>query len=213
MLRLAEAEQAPARTVDDGAGRDHLRVKPRPPRQETVEEPAMPIRPVHHRGDAETPSVRHDILFRCWPWGRHSLCRKTDAVTNAPGGLPRRAWSACPRTARHGSARLGSARLGMDELGGPTLAGKDPVVRRVIAVEKNVARARACEPLYTAARRVGLKFGMRSPSVPCFATFPVSDQLSGVFYCGRPSRDQSKKQRHGVNRRLARPGRPSVADR
>ena len=49
-----------------------------------------------------------------------------------------------PAYAPHGTARLGSARLGsMDELGGPTLAGKDPVVRRVIAVEKTwLARPR-----------------------------------------------------------------------
>ena len=46
--------------------------------------------------------------------------------------LPFRAWSACLRTAR----------LGMDEFGGPTLAGKDPVVRRLIAVEKRGARPR-----------------------------------------------------------------------
>jgi len=57
-----------------------------------------------------------------------------------------------PAYAPHGSARLGSARLGMDELGGPTLAGKDPVVRRVIAVEKTW---RAPAPVNRFTRRPG----------------------------------------------------------
>ena len=37
--------------MKDGPGRQHLRVKLRTPRQQTMEDAAMPVGPVHHRGD------------------------------------------------------------------------------------------------------------------------------------------------------------------
>jgi hypothetical protein len=53
MLRGIEGEQAVSMPVHHGLRRHHLRVQPRAPRQQPVEEPAMPIRPVHHGSDAE----------------------------------------------------------------------------------------------------------------------------------------------------------------
>jgi hypothetical protein len=40
--------------MDDGARRQHLRVKPRPPRHQAMEDAAMPVGPIHHRGDGKT---------------------------------------------------------------------------------------------------------------------------------------------------------------
>ena len=48
-----ETEQALPIAVKHGARRQHLRVKPRPPRQQAMEHPAMPVGPVHHRSDGE----------------------------------------------------------------------------------------------------------------------------------------------------------------
>ena len=45
------AEQPLAVAVDDRLGGDHLGVEQRAPRQQTMEDAAMPVRPVHHRGD------------------------------------------------------------------------------------------------------------------------------------------------------------------
>ncbi len=49
MLRVIEAEQAVASTLDDRIGHNHLGVEQRLARQLAMEEPAMPVRPVHHR--------------------------------------------------------------------------------------------------------------------------------------------------------------------
>ena len=49
MLAGIEAEQPPAIAMKDGAGRQHLRVKPRTPRHQTMEDAAMPVGPIHHR--------------------------------------------------------------------------------------------------------------------------------------------------------------------
>ena len=54
MLAGIEAKQPPAITMEDGARRQHLRIKPRPARHEAVEDAAMPVGPVHHGGDGET---------------------------------------------------------------------------------------------------------------------------------------------------------------
>ena len=53
MLLGRIADQALAVAVNDGARRHHLGVEQRAPRHEAVEEPAMPVRPVHHGRDAE----------------------------------------------------------------------------------------------------------------------------------------------------------------
>jgi hypothetical protein len=51
LLMRAKADDARAVAVDHGAGRHHLGIKARPPRQDAMEGAAMPIRPVHHRGN------------------------------------------------------------------------------------------------------------------------------------------------------------------
>ena len=59
VLESVKAEQPLAITVDHGAGRDHLGIEHRPAREQPMEEPAMPVRPFHHRGDAEAaPGLR-----------------------------------------------------------------------------------------------------------------------------------------------------------
>ena len=53
MLVGCEAEQARAIAVQDGVGGDHLGVEERMAREPAMEGPAVPVRPIHHRGDAE----------------------------------------------------------------------------------------------------------------------------------------------------------------
>ena len=53
MFAGIEAEQPTAIAMNDGAGRQHLRVKPGTPRHQAMEDAAMPVGPVHHRGDRE----------------------------------------------------------------------------------------------------------------------------------------------------------------
>ena len=53
MLLGAERQQPLAVAMQDRLRRHHLGVEPRAPRQQPMEEPAMPIRPIHHGRDAE----------------------------------------------------------------------------------------------------------------------------------------------------------------
>ncbi len=55
MLGRVEAQQLLAVAMDHRPGGDHLGIEQRPARQQTVEQPAMPVGPVHHRGNAEAP--------------------------------------------------------------------------------------------------------------------------------------------------------------
>src|SRR3546814_2758077 len=60
MLLGREAEQPGTVAEAHGVGGHHLGVQQRAPRQVTVERPAMPVGPIHHRGDAEaTGEVVH----------------------------------------------------------------------------------------------------------------------------------------------------------
>ncbi len=47
------------------AGRDHLGVEQRAARQQAMEEPAMPVRPVHHRRDGEDIFLIRQCLTLC----------------------------------------------------------------------------------------------------------------------------------------------------
>ena len=53
LLSRIEPEQPLAIAVHDRRTRNHLGIKQRPRRQPPMERPAMPVRPIHHRGDAE----------------------------------------------------------------------------------------------------------------------------------------------------------------
>ena len=53
-----KAQQPRAIAVQDRAGSDHFSIDQRAPRQQTMEEPAVPISPFHHRSDTETPIHR-----------------------------------------------------------------------------------------------------------------------------------------------------------
>ena len=57
MLDLVHAEQARAVAVQDGRGGHHLGVEQRMTRELAVEGPAVPVRPIHHRSDAEFISL------------------------------------------------------------------------------------------------------------------------------------------------------------
>ena len=55
VIVVDDGPEISTRTVAEahGVGGHHLGVQQRAPRQVTVEHPAMPVGPVHHRGDAE----------------------------------------------------------------------------------------------------------------------------------------------------------------
>ena len=53
LLERIEAEQPLALPVDHRVGNHHLGVKQRAPRQLAMQEPAMPVRPIHHRRDGK----------------------------------------------------------------------------------------------------------------------------------------------------------------
>src|SRR6266852_3090829 len=57
MLRRIEAEQARAIAAQHRARRDHLGIDQRAAREQAVEEPAVPVGPLHHGGDAEARNV------------------------------------------------------------------------------------------------------------------------------------------------------------
>ena len=47
-------EQPLTVTMDDRARGHHLGIKPRAARQQAMEDAAMPVSPIHHRGDGES---------------------------------------------------------------------------------------------------------------------------------------------------------------
>ena len=51
MLGRVETQQPRPVAVQHRARREHLGIKQRPPRQQPMEEPAMPVGPFHHRRD------------------------------------------------------------------------------------------------------------------------------------------------------------------
>jgi len=70
----------PTIAVQDSVRRYHLRVEQRPPRQQSMEEPAVPIRPLHHRRDGEPMRISpHSAAFR----GLHSRLRPHSMVVDA----------------------------------------------------------------------------------------------------------------------------------
>ena len=54
MLGRVEVEVVRHVAVRERGCRDHLRIEARAPRDQAEEVPAMPVRPVHHRGNAES---------------------------------------------------------------------------------------------------------------------------------------------------------------
>jgi hypothetical protein len=48
--RIVTQEPRPV-AVQHSAGGQHLRIEQRPARQQPMEEPAVPVRPFHHRSD------------------------------------------------------------------------------------------------------------------------------------------------------------------
>jgi hypothetical protein len=62
MLARIEAKQPLTVAMDDGAGRQHLGVKPSAPRQKTMEDAAMPVCPIHHRA-----TEKYDYIPMLYP--------------------------------------------------------------------------------------------------------------------------------------------------
>ena len=76
-----EAEQPLAIAMEHRVGRHHLGVEQRAPRQQAMEEPAMPVRPIHHGRDTESMVQGHyRISFRPHGHRRDML----DANVRAP---------------------------------------------------------------------------------------------------------------------------------
>src|SRR5207237_3266586 len=65
MLAWIETEQPPAVTMNDGAGRQHLRIEPRAPTHQTVEDAAMPVRPIHHGCHGKAIVLRFQRFTLC----------------------------------------------------------------------------------------------------------------------------------------------------
>ncbi len=65
MLGRIEVEMPRDVAVQQRAGRDHLGVEPRVPRDEAQEVPAVPVGPVEHRGDAEAVRRAPCARFAC----------------------------------------------------------------------------------------------------------------------------------------------------
>ena len=80
MLGGVEAEQPLAIAMEHRAGGDHLGIEQRAPRQQAVEEPAVPVGPVHHRRDGEAPGRQlvHALERQC------SICRMPKRSTWVP---------------------------------------------------------------------------------------------------------------------------------
>src|SRR6202035_2684094 len=53
MLGRVETQKPRPVAMQHRAGREHLGIKQRAPRQQAMEEPAMPVGPFHHRSDGE----------------------------------------------------------------------------------------------------------------------------------------------------------------
>ena len=57
MLERVKADQFFARSEYNGVGGHHFGVEPRAAREQAMEEPAMPVRPIHHRRHGKAPEV------------------------------------------------------------------------------------------------------------------------------------------------------------
>src|SRR5580704_6887694 len=89
--------------MEHRTGGDHLGVKQRPPRQQPVEIPAVPVGPLHHGSDAET--MRGGVQAR-----RSGLARSAFA-----GGVQRGLYaSALKRSARERPARAAGSTFAPD---------------------------------------------------------------------------------------------------
>ena len=131
MFRRREAEMPLQIAVQDGAGVDHLGVEQGAGCQQTVEVAAVPIRPVHHRRDAEA-AVQHRPKPRSRP---------------AP-------W----RRPVHGSSRLrpgaiGASRAGSGDAATIRPAPGYPMANALDGLRAHGALAAGCSPLDRQAHR------------------------------------------------------------
>ncbi len=64
MFACVETQEPLAITMKNGASGQHLRVQPATPRHQTMEDAAMPVGPVHHRGDGKSPLTDTATFFQ-----------------------------------------------------------------------------------------------------------------------------------------------------
>ena len=107
MLGRVERKQARAVAAQHRAGRDHLGVEQRAAREQAMEEPAMPVRPFHHRCDREA-SVQAEPQTRC------------DGCTRGPCSLRFRSRHPCAPDAISGLDRAGRTRRARSPSAGPS---------------------------------------------------------------------------------------------
>ncbi len=74
MLAGIEAEQSRPVAVDHGTGGQHLRIEPRPPRHQAMEDPAMPVGPVHHRSHGKEIVLRFQLFTLHFQWDEARTC-------------------------------------------------------------------------------------------------------------------------------------------
>ena len=82
MLGCIEIQQTRAIAMQDRAGRHHLGIQTRIGAQQTMEEPAMPVGPVHHGRNTEAPG-RHfrDLMLSCRACGDPSHTHLFPAIS------------------------------------------------------------------------------------------------------------------------------------
>jgi hypothetical protein len=97
-----EAEQPRPLAAQHGAGGDHLGIEPRAPREQAMEEPAVPVGPLHHRGDrkAMVGHLARDLAQKARPLKSPQLFRPERVF----------AWPRPVYTARPGADRKPAAK-------------------------------------------------------------------------------------------------------
>mgnify|MGYP007060992281 CR=1 FL=1 len=66
-------EQALALAMDGGVRNHHLGIEQRAPGQQTVKEPAVPVRPVHHGCNGKDQSLKTIVFLFCFSLLMHSI--------------------------------------------------------------------------------------------------------------------------------------------
>src|SRR5262249_45824121 len=81
MLERVEADEARAVAVQHRAGRHHLGIDQRAAREQAMEEPAMAVGPVHHRGNTESMSLIWLHFYRSIKMLVRLVCTRFYAMT------------------------------------------------------------------------------------------------------------------------------------
>src|SRR5690606_30135081 len=118
MLNVAEPQQPRTIAVDDRICRDHLGIEQGMLGQRTVERPAMPVGPIHHRRNAELTGksgshIRFASALGAW-WRRYTNASKGGEKLTSATGFEARASLAPPRRRYDPDADHGEKECGAD---------------------------------------------------------------------------------------------------